>query len=108
MVLVLYSAQNYRDTGSIAPFFVKNQTSLNWTEHILSVSHLEDETHMFRGQSEPTFLNESSVNTPKIVLVSYMFGADVVQKRYLRLFVESARLSGVDVLLLGDHKVLFF
>jgi len=44
---------------------------------------------------------------PKVLMVSYLFGEKAVQKKYLRLFVESARWSGINLLLLGDHPIPF-
>jgi hypothetical protein len=35
-------------------------------------------------------------------MITYVFGEDAVNKRYLRIFIESARRSGIDVAVVGD------
>ncbi len=43
--------------------------------------------------------HENISGEPRIVMASYMFDND---KAYTRLFVESARYSGIDIVLIGD------
>lgn len=52
-------------------------------------------------------LNNVTLKNKRVLLFSYIFGSESVQKRYLRLFVESARWCGVDVVLVGDHTLPF-
>jgi hypothetical protein len=44
----------------------------------------------------------STNNNNTIVLSSYVFGKAAMEKQYLRLFVESSKTSGVDIVLIGD------
>ena len=34
---------------------------------------------------------------PRVMMMTYLFGQDAVQKRHLQMFVDSAHLSGIDV-----------
>jgi hypothetical protein len=47
------------------------------------------------------------VKEESILLVSYVFGEKAVKNRYLRFFIESARRSGTDVVIVGDHPLPF-
>jgi hypothetical protein len=48
--------------------------------------------------------HENISGEPRIVMASYMFDND---KAYTRLFVESARYSGIDIVLIGDPAPKF-
>jgi hypothetical protein len=43
----------------------------------------------------------------KLLIVSYIFSAAAVNKRYVRFFAETASTSGADILLLGDVRPSF-
>ena len=58
----------------------------------------------FRQQLEESRQKTAASSSyPRIILFSYVFGKQAADKRYLRVFLESARRSGVDVLIVGDH-----
>ena len=61
-----------------------------------------DSPGMQRQLEESRQNTASSLFYPKIVLFSYLFGEATAKRRHVRLFVESARRSGVDIVFVGD------
>jgi len=83
--------------------------ALTATYYKLLSGFLTDLTEDFRIDDSRNVTDKSSKSgsDDSIVLISCIFGQDAANKRYLRLFVESARGSGVDVVLLGDVEPPF-
>jgi hypothetical protein len=70
---------------------------------------MERKRRMLRGTASNTGVDVSlsDMHTSgqfKLLMVLYVFGQDDVNKRYFRLFVESAHLAGVDLAIVG-HPV---
>ena len=57
-------------------------------------------------QMETPFLRKSSVH-PMILLATFLYGEQGVRKRLFRLFCESARLSGIELVIVGHPAPLF-
>lgn len=43
----------------------------------------------------------------RVVLMTYLFGSDYVNRGYVRMFVETAKYSGVDILIVGEPAPTF-
>jgi hypothetical protein len=43
----------------------------------------------------------------KVIMVSYVFGASAIRKKYLRMFIETAATSGIDYAVVGDNPPPF-
>jgi hypothetical protein len=63
-----------------------------------------------RMQSELTQFNQASFDlsnlqtgAPSIVLVTFLFGKEAAEKSYLRMFIETVKTSGVDIVIVGDR-----
>lgn len=61
------------------------------------------------GRQQPHTItsNDDSSKEQNILLISYVFGTRATHKKYLRMFVESARTSGVDIALVGNYYLPF-
>jgi hypothetical protein len=55
----------------------------------------------------PIEMERYPIRPAKILMATYVFGEDAINKRYLRMFVESARLAGVNFAIVG-HPVPAF
>jgi hypothetical protein len=74
--------------------FVEAPSSPRW-----DVIPLTEKLTVDRSASPPS--------DPKVLMISYVFGEDAVNKLYLRMFVESARWAGIDVAIVGHPGVPF-
>ena len=84
--------------------------SLSFVRNSTALSEIASETKPPVQQQPvqvPIEHAHATASVPRIVLVSYVFGKPAAQKHYLELFCESARYSGVDVVLLGDNTPSF-
>lgn len=61
--------------------------STSFAEHNQSSIHIQSNNKVLYNKKRQT-----------IIMVTYVFGEDAINKRYLRLFVESARRSGIDMI----------
>jgi len=85
-------------------------TMLKYTPFILLVLCAVILSTMIPGETFDIEIQSHDAPTSSIasvVLVSYIFGSEIMSKKYLQLFVESARGTGVDLVLLGDSRPSF-
>jgi len=59
-----------------------------------------------RGMLDSTTVAEvpSKRKQEKILMTSFLFGEQAAKKKYLRMFIESARYAGIDIAIVGDHR----
>ena len=78
-------------------------TSLVVLTLLALVSHVQ---YLQQTRSALEISNDATTTT-NVLLVTYVFGPEAANKRYLRIFIESARRSGVDLAVVGHPAPAF-
>lgn len=72
--------------------------TLQIVSHSSAVIEQQTQFHKVHSNASP----QARVHRSNIIMVSFIFGEKAAHKKYLKMFLESARASGIDIVIIGS------